>query len=80
MVSENGNGTVTSLRSGSIAPVVDLGNEQQVQDYFARLEQECPGVIKAMKEMNISYQQYLVGLLALNRPASFSTNSTRLYL
>ncbi len=61
-------------------PTIDVSNEQEVRDYFVRLEQECPGVVKAMKEMNISYQQYLVGLLALNRPTSFSTNSVRLYL
>ena len=61
-------------------PLIDPRNEQEVRDYFARLEQECPGVIRAMEDMNVSYQQYLVGLLALSRPVSFSTNSATLTL
>lgn len=61
-------------------PIIDVSNEEEVRDYFIRLEQECPGIVHAMKEMNISYQQYLMGLLALSRPISFSTSSTKLTL
>jgi hypothetical protein len=55
-------------------------NERQIREFFARLEQESPGVVKAMKEMNISYQQYLIGLLALSRPVMSSSNSLKFTL
>jgi cell division septum initiation protein DivIVA len=54
----------------------DLYDEQQVRDFFARIEKEYPQLIEAIKAMNISYQQYLTSLQALNRHSSFSTGST----
>jgi hypothetical protein len=60
--------------------MIDVSDEEQVRDYFARLEQEAPGVIEAMNLLNISYQQYLVGLLALNQPVSSSSNTAKLNL
>ena len=61
-------------------PDIDLSNEQEVRDYFARLEYEFPTVVETMKVLNVSYQQYLTALLALNRQTSFSATSTRLEL
>jgi len=61
-------------------PLLDVANEAEVREYFARLEKDYPQLIEAMKVMNISYQQYLAALLALNRQASFSTSSARLTL
>ena len=58
--------------------MIDVSDEEQVRDYFARLEKQAPGVIEAMNKLSISYQQYLVGLLALNQPVSSSTNTTKL--
>ncbi|MHB8656275.1 MAG: hypothetical protein ACYDA9_20655 [Terriglobia bacterium] len=62
------------------APNLDVHNEPEVREYFARLEKEYPQLIEAMKVMNISYQQYLAALSALNGQQSFSTSSTRLTL
>lgn len=64
----------------SITPIADLRDEDQVRAYFGRLEREYPQLIEAMKVMNISYQQYLAALHALNQRASFSSSSTRLTL
>lgn len=65
----------------SSAPFIfDIRNEEQLRAYFARLEKEYPQLIEAMKVMNISYQQYLTALQALNQRSSFSTGSTRLTL
>lgn len=58
--------------------MIDVSDEEQVRDYFASLEQQAPGVIEAMNKLSISYQQYLVGLLALNQPVSSSTSTTKL--
>lgn len=62
------------------SPNLDVHNEREVREYFARLEKEYPQLIEAMKVMNISYHQYLAALTALNRQQSFSTSSTRLTL
>lgn len=56
-------------------PNLEVHNEGEVREYFARLEREYPQLIEAMKVMNISYQQYLTALLALTRQQSFSTGS-----
>ncbi len=64
----------------SAAPLVDLHNEQEVHAFFARLEREYPQLIEAMRVMNISYQQYLAALRALDQRTSFSTGSSQLML
>jgi len=61
-------------------PQIDPRNEEQVRAYFARLEREYPELIEAMKVMNISYQQYLTAIKAMNQQSSISTSSTRLTL
>jgi len=57
---------------------VDPHNEAELRAYFERLERDYPQLIEAMRVLNISYQQYLASLQALNQRASFSTSSTRL--
>lgn len=57
-------------------PIVDARNEQEVRDYFARLERAYPQIIEAMKVLNIPYQQYLAAIQALQQRSSFSTSST----
>ncbi len=59
-------------------PVLDIRNEEEVRQYFAQLEAEYPQLIEAMKVMNISYQQYLNALEAMNQPSSVSTSSAAL--
>jgi len=61
-------------------PVVDINNEADVREYFARLEKDYPQLTAAMNVMNISYQQYLQALFGLSRQTSFSTSSARLEL
>lgn len=61
-------------------PSVDLHSEEEVRAYFAYLERECPQLVEAMRVLNISYQQYLVAVRALNQQSSFSTSSTQLML
>jgi len=58
--------------------VLDVRNEAEVREYFARLEKEYPQLIEAMRVLNISYQQYLAALSTLNRQASFSTSTARI--
>jgi hypothetical protein len=64
----------------STAPQVDLRNEEQVRVYFARLERDHPQLVEAMKVMNISYQQYLAAMRAMNQQSSISTSSAQLTL
>jgi hypothetical protein len=64
----------------TLPQVVNLHNEEELRAYFARLEQEYPQLIEAMRVLNISYQNYLAALQALNQRASVSTSSTRLNL
>jgi hypothetical protein len=78
-VSRNGKKEGPALPSPSI-PQIDPGNEEQARAYFARLEREYPQLIEAMKVMNISYQQYLAAMRAMNQQSSISTSSTRLTL
>jgi len=59
---------------------IDASNEAEVREYFARLEEDYPQLIEAMKVMNISYQQYLEAVLSLSRQQSLSTSSARLTL
>jgi predicted patatin/cPLA2 family phospholipase len=61
-------------------PSVDVRSEQEVRAYFEQLEREYPQLIEAMRVMNISYQQYLAALRALQQQSSFSTSSTQLTL
>ena len=67
-------------QSPSVLPKVDLHNEDEVRAYFAYLERECPQLVEAMRVLNISYQQYLAAVRALNQQSSFSTSSTQLML
>lgn len=60
--------------------ITDTRNEEEVRAFFARLEREYPQLIEAMKVMNISYQQYLAALQALNQRTSYSTATARLTL
>jgi hypothetical protein len=61
-------------------PTIDVSNEDQVRDYFARLEREYPELIEAMKVMNISYPQYLAAMRAMTPQSSVSTSSAQLTL
>jgi len=61
-------------------PMIDVSNEEQVRDYFARLERDYPQLIEAMKVMNISYPQYLAAMQAMNQRPSISTSSAQLTL
>ena len=58
--------------------VVDPRNEAELRAYFERLERDNPQLIEAMRVLNISYQQYLAALQALNQRSSFSTGSVPL--
>lgn len=78
-MSKNGKNRKHAAPPPSI-PQIDPGNEDQVRAYFARLEREYPQLIEAMKVMNISYQQYLAAMRAMNQQSSISTSSTRLTL
>ena len=55
-------------------------NEQELREFFARLEKEYPNLIEAMKVLNVSYQQYLALLEAATQPGTVSGNSARLML
>ncbi len=61
-------------------PAIDVSDEQAVRDYFARLERYSPELIEAMKTLNISYQQYLTAMRAMNQHSSLSTDSAQLTL
>jgi hypothetical protein len=61
-------------------PIIDINNEAQVVEYFARLEKDYPQLIEAMRVMNISYQQYLEALSGISRRISLTTSSARLTL
>ena len=56
-------------------PIVDLRDEESLRLYFARLESQYPEMIEALRVMNISYQEYLAAILAMNQQSSFSTAS-----
>ena len=55
---------------------VDIRNEQEVRDYFDRLEQDNPQLIEAMKVLGISYRQYILAMQAISQRTSISTGST----
>jgi deoxyadenosine/deoxycytidine kinase len=61
-------------------PTIEVSDEKQVRDYFARLEQDYPQLIETMKVMNVSYQQYLAAMQAMNQRCSISTSSAQLTL
>jgi hypothetical protein len=60
----------------TVAPVVDIRDEESVRLYFEQLERQYPEMVKALRVMNISYQEYLTAILALNQQCSFSTASS----
>ena len=55
-------------------------SEQEIQEFFARLEREYPDLIEAMKVLNVSYQQYLAVLEAMTQARTVSSNSAKLML
>jgi hypothetical protein len=61
-------------------PTIEVSDEKQVRDYFARLEQDYPQLIETMKVMNVSYQQYLAAMQAMNQRCYISTSSAQLTL
>lgn len=61
-------------------PTPDPRNEQQVKEFFARLEALYPDVVRAMKVLNISYRDYLAMLQASKQAPSISTSSTHIEL
>ncbi len=69
-----------SRANGPSIPQIDVRNEEQVRDYFARLERDYPQLIEAMKVMNISYPQYLAAMRAMSQQSSISTSSAQLTL
>jgi hypothetical protein len=56
----------------------DIGNADQVNEYFAVLERDFPQIVEAVKVMGISYQQYLIAMRSLTQQSSFSTSSIRM--
>lgn len=60
---------------GMTLPTLDIRDEESVRLYFERLESEYPEMIQALRVMNISYQEYLAAILAMNQQSSFSTTS-----
>jgi deoxyadenosine/deoxycytidine kinase len=54
---------------------LDIRDEQSVRSYFEQLEREYPEMIETLRVMNISYQEYLAAILAMNQQSSFSTAS-----
>lgn len=59
---------------------IDLHDRQQVEEFFARLEQDYPQIIEAMKATGVSYQQYLTAMQSLSPRSSFSSNHSEISL
>jgi hypothetical protein len=56
-------------------PTPDIRDEESIRLYFERLESEYPEMIRTLRVMNISYQEYLAAILAMNQQSSHSTAS-----
>lgn len=61
-------------------PITDIRDEQQVAKYLLELDQEHPGIIQTLREMNTSYQQYIIALSMIKSPYFFSSDSVTLTL
>ncbi len=58
----------------------DVRDRAQVDEFFTRLEQLYPDVVRAMKLINMSQEQYLAILRATKPSVSLSTSSARIEL
>jgi hypothetical protein len=59
-------------------PTPDPKNDQEVREFFAKLEALYPEVIQAMKTLNLCYSEYLAILQASRQTPSLSTSSTHI--
>lgn len=55
-------------------------SEQEIQEFFARMEQEYPDLVEAMRVLNVSYSQYLAMLEAATQSTTLSSSSAKLTL
>jgi short-subunit dehydrogenase involved in D-alanine esterification of teichoic acids len=58
------------------APTIDLRNTEEVERYFAFLNEQYPDLVEAINVMGIPYQHYLATLRMMPQQTTISTTSS----